>query len=81
MTVSLTISESIMPVVKVSSKYQIVIPKEVREQSGLKPGDDVHVSFLGGVLRVVKVPTLEEVRGMLKGANLEFSRDKTDRAL
>lgn len=81
MAVSLTIFASIMSVVKVSSKYQIVIPKEVREQSGLKPGDDVNLVFLNGVLHVVKVPTLEEARGMLKGANLDFVRDKTDRDL
>ncbi|MFT4603728.1 MAG: AbrB family looped-hinge helix DNA binding protein [Rhodothermales bacterium] len=81
MHISLTQFPSIMSVVKVSSKYQIVIPQDVREQSGLRPGDEVDVMFLGGVLHVVKVPTIREAQELLKGVSLDFVRDKTGREL
>ena len=46
-----------MEIAKVTSKGQITIPKDVREQLGLRPGD--HVEFVrdNGNFRVQKVPT------------------------
>lgn len=34
-----------MPLVKVGSKHQVVIPKDVRTKMGVKPGDYVEISF------------------------------------
>jgi len=63
----------------VSSKYQVSIPKEVRERMGLKPGQKVaFIARAEGVV-MVPVPTREEIAGMARGANPEGYRDRNDR--
>ncbi len=72
-----------MTTITVSSKYQIVIPKDARQKLGIKPGTRLCVEEERGGLRLVKEPTLEEIRGLLKGMVWEESdvRDETERAL
>jgi AbrB family looped-hinge helix DNA binding protein len=63
----------------VSSKFQIAIPKEVRERMGLRPGQKVaFIARLDGVM-MVPVPTREDLLGMARGANPEGYRDRDDR--
>jgi AbrB family looped-hinge helix DNA binding protein len=69
-----------MAIVKVSSKYQIVIPREIREPMGIKPGQEVAVMAYGGMIHVVPVQPLESLRGMAKGHDLHFERE-SDREL
>lgn len=71
-----------MAVVKVSPKYQVVIPEGVRELLGLKPGARVDVIAKGGVAYLVPVPTLESLRHDLSGQmSTKGVRDKKDRKL
>ncbi len=44
--------DSPVETVKVSPKYQVVIPKKVREQLQLKPGVELHVYVLDGTIRL-----------------------------
>lgn len=44
----------------ISSKYQVVIPRRVREQFGLKPGQKVVFIPLGQTLRLLVVPPTEQ---------------------
>jgi len=37
--------KNLMPLVKVGSKHQVVIPKNVRDQLGVKPGDYVEMTY------------------------------------
>ena len=67
-----------MQAVTISSKYQVVIPREVREQFHLKPGQKLAFIPYKGTLRVVIVPPLEEVRGMLNGLNTDGFREEED---
>ena len=72
-----------MTTITVSSKYQIVLPKEAREAMRIRPGTRLQVSRdEHGGLRLVKEPSLEEMRARLKG--LEWSecevRDESERA-
>ena len=67
-----------METVTISSKYQVVIPREVREQFNLKPGQKLLFIPYKGTLRVVIVPTIEEARGMLKGMNTDNIREEVD---
>jgi AbrB family looped-hinge helix DNA binding protein len=53
--------------VKVSPKYQVVIPEDVRSQLGLKPGTIVEVIAKGKVAYIVPVLSLKELRGELTG--------------
>ena len=63
----------------VSSKFQVVIPKEVRERTGLQPGQRLSVIATGGVIHLVPVPTLQQLRGIARGADTTGVREKEDR--
>ncbi len=63
----------------ISSKYQVVIPKEVRERLHLKPGQKLAVIVRGNVISLVPELPLEELRGYLKGMNTDGLREKVDR--
>jgi AbrB family looped-hinge helix DNA binding protein len=67
-----------MDTVTISSKYQIVIPRRIREQFNLKPGQKIAFIPYKGTLRVVVVPPVEEARGMLKGISQEELREEED---
>jgi AbrB family looped-hinge helix DNA binding protein len=67
-----------MKVVTISSKYQVVIPKEVRKQFDLKPGQKILFIPYNGTLRVIMIPPIKKARGMLKGINTENMREETD---
>ncbi len=69
-----------MEAVTISSKYQVVIPREVREQFHLKPGQKIAFIPFKGTLRVVIIPPIKEARGMLKGLNTEDFREEEDEA-
>ena len=62
-----------------SSKYQLSIPKGVRENLNLKAGQKFSVIAKGNVIELVPVPSLKSMRGILKGANTENYRDRQDR--
>ena len=67
-----------MKPVTISSKYQVVIHREIREQFGLKPGRKVIFIPDNGSLRVVVVRPIQEARGMLKGMNIDNVRQEVD---
>jgi AbrB family looped-hinge helix DNA binding protein len=67
-----------MEAVTISSKYQVVIPREVRKQFNLKPGQKLMFIPYNGTLRVVIVPPIKKARGMLKGMNTENIREEVD---
>jgi AbrB family looped-hinge helix DNA binding protein len=63
----------------ISPKFQLVIPKAVREQAGLKVGQVVQVIARGDTVTIIPDRPLSELRGILKGAPLDDYRDETDR--
>ncbi|MEX4009417.1 AbrB/MazE/SpoVT family DNA-binding domain-containing protein [Neoaquamicrobium sediminum] len=64
---------------KLSEKFQISIPKEVRERQGWKAGQEFAFIPQGKGVMLVPVPTLDELRGIAKGANSDGYRDRNDR--
>lgn len=64
-----------MSTVTVSSKYQVVIPKDVRERLKIRPGQKVEAFALGGRIELVPVRPIKEMRGFLKGMNPDFERE------
>ena len=62
----------------ISSKYQIVIPRDVREQFNLKPGQKIMFIPYQKSIRLVIVPSIEEALGMFKGMNTENIREEVD---
>jgi len=63
----------------VSPKFQIVIPKDIRERYDLKPGQQLSLIDRDGYVALVMPRPITELRGILKGAPLEGYRDKSDR--
>jgi AbrB family looped-hinge helix DNA binding protein len=68
-----------MPQTVVSSKYQVVIPKEVREQLDLEKGQILQVVVRNGIITLVPDRPLSELRGFIKGIDDTRLRDKEDR--
>lgn len=65
-----------MATVTVSPKYQVVIPREIRESLGLKPGAQVQVFRYEDRIEYIPVKKLTEMRGFLKGIDTTVPREK-----
>jgi len=69
-----------MLAVKISPKYQVVIPKELREQLKLKPGQKLFVYVREGSLRLEPPRPISELFGIAPGIDWkESDRDHDDR--
>ena len=66
-------------VTRLSSKYQISIPKALRDEQGWKAGQEFAFVPKDGGWMLVRVPTLEDIRGIAKGADTSDYRDRSDR--
>lgn len=64
---------------RVSPKYQVVIPKEIREGLALKPGQDMQVIRKGNVIMLVPDRPILSYRGILRGLATAGFREKKDR--
>ncbi len=64
-----------MTTVTVSPKFQVVIPKEVRESIGLKAGEILQIIQYGQRIELIPVKTIKSLKGMLKGMNTNFVRE------
>ena len=65
--------------VTLSSKFQVVIPRQIRERMKLKPGKKFQVINLDDRIELVPVRSMSEMRGFLKGLDSSFEREKEDR--
>ncbi len=63
----------------VSSKFQVVIPRAVREAAGLRPRQKLEVFEKGGIVYLVPLPSLAELRGIAAGAEVGEVREKRER--
>ena len=62
----------------ISSKFQIVIPREVREKFNLKPGQKVMFIPYQKTIRLVIVPSIQEALGIFKGMKIDDLREDED---
>ena len=65
-----------MQTVTISPKFQIVVPKEIRDAMHLKPGEKLQVFLYQNRLEFVPVKDIKKMRGFLKGINTEIERDQ-----
>jgi len=65
-----------MEITTLSSKYQVVIPKKIREQFHLKPGQKLVFIPYKNSLRLVIVPPIEEAYGFLEGLDTNVEREE-----
>ena len=68
-----------METVTISPKFQVVIPKSVREQLSLTPGQKVHVLAYRDRIEFLPVKPARELRGFLGGLDTSLERDREDR--
>ena len=69
-----------MDAVTVSPKYQVVIPKAIRERARIKPGEKLQVLSFDDRIEFVRIRPLRKMRGFLSGLDSTFIRDEDDRA-
>lgn len=62
--------------VVISPKFQVVIPKEIREALHLQPGERLHIFRYQNRLEFVPVKDIKKMRGSLKGIETTIERDK-----
>ena len=65
-----------MQSVTISPKYQVVIPKSIRESLKLQPGQKMQVVEYAGRIELIPEREIKELRGFLKGINTEFKREE-----
>jgi AbrB family looped-hinge helix DNA binding protein len=65
-----------MTTVTVSPKFQVVIPREIRESVGLKVGEILQVIQYGRRIEMIPVKTIKSLKGFIKGMNTTFTRDE-----
>ena len=65
-----------MRMVTVSPKYQIVIPKAVRESLQLRPGQRLQVVQYDGRIEFIPERDISELRGYLKGMDTAIHREE-----
>ena len=64
-----------MDTVSVSPKFQIVIPRRIREALGLRPGQRMQALQYGDRVELIPLVPLASARGMLKGIATDIERD------
>ena len=65
----------LMETVTLSPKFQVVIPKRVREHLGLKPGQKLEVVLVGSRIELVAQQPAQALRGLLRGINTTVPRE------
>ena len=64
-----------MTTVTVSPKYQVVIPKKVREKFKIKPGQKLQVIDYLDRIEFIPVKNIKDMRGFLKGIDTDIKRE------
>ena len=65
-----------MKSVTISPKYQVVIPREVRQSMEIKPGSKVQVLLYENRIELIPMKNLRRMRGFLKGINTTVERER-----
>jgi AbrB family looped-hinge helix DNA binding protein len=64
-----------MTSVTVSPKFQVVIPKDIRESMGIFSGQKVQVLTYKNRIELIPLKPMKEMKGFLKGINTDVQRD------
>jgi AbrB family looped-hinge helix DNA binding protein len=66
----------VMQTVTVSPKFQVVIPRQLRESMHLRPGQKLQVVEYQGRIELIPDREISDLRGFVKGINTHFEREK-----
>lgn len=64
-----------MNTVTVSSKFQVVIPKEIRETIGLQPGTLLEILSYGTRIELVPIGPMHKLKGIFAGLDTDLARE------
>jgi len=64
-----------MTAVTVSPKFQVVIPKEIRESMGIVSGQKVQILTYQNRIELIPIKPMKKMRGFLKGINTDITRE------
>jgi AbrB family looped-hinge helix DNA binding protein len=70
-----------MTITTVSSKYQIVIPKDIRDQLKIHPGQKLQMIQIGKRIELILVEPMQNARGFLPHLDTTNYRDEEDREI
>jgi AbrB family looped-hinge helix DNA binding protein len=65
-----------MDITTVSSKFQIVIPRKIRNQLGIKVGQKFQVMPYEGRIEIIPIESIKKSKGFLKGIDTIIEREK-----
>jgi len=69
-----------METVRVSPKFQVVIPKALREELAIKAGEELEIYILDRTLRLERPRSIKDLRGIAKGMTWrDEDRDHSER--
>ena len=64
---------------RVSPKYQVVIPKEIRKEVKIRPGQELQVVAKAGTITLIPDRSIRSMRGFVRGIRTTGFREKKDR--
>jgi len=64
-----------MTAVTVSPKFQVVIPKEIRDSMGIVSGQKIQMLTYQNRIELIPIKPMKKMRGFLKGINTDVARD------
>ena len=67
---------NVMQTVTISPKYQVVIPRPLRDNLKLLPGQKMQVMEYDGRVEFIPEKDISELRGFVKGINIDFERER-----
>ncbi|PCI63383.1 MAG: AbrB family transcriptional regulator [Gammaproteobacteria bacterium] len=65
-----------MTAVTVSPKFQVVIPKDVRESMGIFSGQKIQMLTFRNRIELIPIKPIKQMKGFLKGINTNIKREK-----
>jgi AbrB family looped-hinge helix DNA binding protein len=67
-----------MSTATVSSKFQLSLPKTLREAMNIQPGQQFELIPMGSIIQLVPKTSIKALRGIARGANPAQYRDRSD---
>lgn len=65
-----------MPMVTVSPKFQVVIPKEVRDSMGIESGQKIQMLMYRNRIELIPIKPMKKMKGLLKGMDTDVRKDE-----
>ncbi|WP_419942487.1 AbrB/MazE/SpoVT family DNA-binding domain-containing protein [Candidatus Palauibacter sp.] len=65
-----------MSIVTISSRYRVVVPRDLRDRLRLRPGQKVQVLAFDGRVQLIPLEPIEAARGFVRGIDTTVNRDR-----